>query len=199
VSDGISVMRRVIRHGESVRWRIGYWWSVIEGSGRAAIAEATACQARLPLRASSRVRGSASRGVTVIDDFGHHPTAITQTLTGLRHRYSGHRTWAVFEPRSNTTPRAVFQQELPAALGLADGVFLSEVARVEQIPVDERLHPEAVIEAIAATGKPAFYEKNADAILRRLVPLLRKNVMVVVFSNGDSMGFIPSCSLNWHR
>jgi UDP-N-acetylmuramate: L-alanyl-gamma-D-glutamyl-meso-diaminopimelate ligase len=69
-------------------------------------------------------------------------------------------------------------------LGLADGVFLSEVARLEQIPVDERLHPEAVIEAIAATGKPAFYEKNADAILRRLVPLLRKNDIVVVFSNG---------------
>jgi len=129
---------------------------------------------RLPLQASSRVRGSASRGVKVIDDFGHHPTAITQTLTGLRHRYSRHRIWAVFEPRSNTTRPAVFQQELPVALGLADGVFLSEVARLEQIPVDERLHPEAVIEAIAATGKPAFYEKNADAILRRLVPLLRK-------------------------
>ena len=117
------------------------------------------------------VRGEV-RGVKVIDDFGHHPTAITQTLTGLRHRYSRHRIWAVFEPRSNTTRRAVFQQELPVALGLADGVFLSEVARLDQIPVDERLHPEAVIEAIAATGKPAFYEKNADGILRRLVPLL---------------------------
>jgi len=50
--------------------------------------------------------------------------------------------------------------------------FSPEVARLDQIPVDERLHPEAVIEAIAATGKPAFYEKNADGILRRLVPLL---------------------------
>jgi len=58
------------------------------------------------------------------------------------------------------------------ALGLADGVFLSEVARLDQIPVEEWLRPEAVIEAIAATGKPAFYEKNADGILRRLVPLL---------------------------
>ena len=105
------------------------------------------------------VRGEV-RGVKVIDDFGHHPTAITQTLTGLRHRCSRHRIWAVFEPRSNTTRRAVFQQELPVALGLADGVFLSEVARLDQIPVDERLHPEAVIEAIAATGKPAFYEKE---------------------------------------
>src|SRR4029077_11503418 len=137
---------------------------------------------------SSRVRGSASRRVKVIDDFRHHPTAITQTLTGLRHPYSGHRIWAVFEPRSNTTRRAVFQQELPVALGLADGVFLSELARLERIPVDERLHPETVIEAIAATGKPEFYEKNADAILRRLVPLRRKNDIVVVFSDGGFDG-----------
>ena len=164
------------------------------GACRTVFAKATACQVRLPLRASSRVRGSASPGVKVIDDFGHQPTAITQTLTGLRRRCSGHRIWAVLEPRSNTTRRAVFQQELPVALGLVDGVFLSEVARLEQIPVDERLHPEAVIEAIAATGKPAFYEKNADATLRRLVPLLRKNDSVVVFSNGGFDGFTGSCS-----
>jgi UDP-N-acetylmuramate-alanine ligase len=83
--------------------------------------------------------------VKVIDDFGHHPTAIAQTLTALRHRYRGHRIWAVFEPRSNTTRRAVFQQLLPDALKLADGVFISQVARLEQIPEDERLNPEAVV------------------------------------------------------
>jgi UDP-N-acetylmuramate: L-alanyl-gamma-D-glutamyl-meso-diaminopimelate ligase len=133
------------------------------------------------------VRGEV-RGIKVIDDFGHHPTAISQTLMALRHRYPGHRIWAIFEPRSNTTRRAIFQQQLPDALGLADGVFLSEVARLDQIPAEERLHPEAVIEAIAAAGKPAFYEKNADAILRRLVPLLRENDIVAVFSNGGFDG-----------
>src|SRR5437762_10162087 len=65
------------------------------------------------------VRGE-ERGVKVIDDFGHHPTAIAHTLQALRHRYQGHRLWAVFEPRSNTTRRAVFQQQLPDALKLAD-------------------------------------------------------------------------------
>ena len=124
----------------------------------------------------------------MIDDFGHHPTAISQTLTALRHRYPGHRIWAVFEPRSNTTRRAIFQQQLPDALGLADGVFLAEVAKLDQIPAEERLHPEAVVEAIAAAGKPAFYEKNADAILRRLVPLLKENDIVAVFSNGGFDG-----------
>ena len=133
------------------------------------------------------VRGEA-RGVKVIDDFGHHPTAISATLHALRHRYPGHRLWAIFEPRSNTTRRAVFQQELPEALKLADGVFISQVARLEQIPEAERLNPAAVIDAIAEGGRPAFYEENADAIVDRIVPLLKAQDVVTVFSNGGFDG-----------
>src|SRR6266480_1630324 len=94
------------------------------------------------------VRGEA-RGVKVIDDFGHHPTAIGQTLQALRQRYQGQRIWAVFEPRSNTTRRAVFQKELPEALKVADGVFIAQVARLEQIPEAERLHPEQLVKEIS--------------------------------------------------
>ncbi len=129
------------------------------------------------------LRGEA-QGVKVIDDFGHHPTAVAQTLQALRHRYRGHRLWAVFEPRSNTTRRAVFQQQLPEALKLADGVFISQVARLEQIPEDERLKPEKVVAAIAKAGLPAFYEQNADTIVDRIIPMLRPKDVVVVFSNG---------------
>jgi len=129
------------------------------------------------------VRGEA-RGVKVIDDFGHHPTAIAQTLQALRHRFAGHRLWAIFEPRSNTTRRAVFQRQLPEALQLADGVFIAQVAKLEQIPEEERLKPEAVVDAIANSGRPAFYEENADAIVDRIVPMLRPKDVVVVFSNG---------------
>jgi UDP-N-acetylmuramate: L-alanyl-gamma-D-glutamyl-meso-diaminopimelate ligase len=129
------------------------------------------------------VRGEA-RGVKVIDDFGHHPTAIAQTLEALRHRYQGHRIWAVFEPRSNTTRRAVFQDSLPEALKLADGVFIAQVAKIEQIPESERLNPEAVVDLIAQSGRPAFYEENADAIVERITPLLQPNDIVAVFSNG---------------
>lgn len=133
------------------------------------------------------VRGEA-RGVKVIDDFGHHPTAISQTLTALRHRYPGHRLWAIFEPRSNTTRRAVFQHLLPDALKLADGVFIAQVARLDQIPEDERLNPEAVVGAIVASGRPAFYEPDAAHIVDRLVPLLQPNDVVAVFSNGGFEG-----------
>ena len=133
------------------------------------------------------VRGEA-RGVKVIDDFGHHPTAIAHTLVALRHRYPGHRLWAIFEPRSNTSRRAVFQQQLPAALKLADGVFIAQIAKLEQIPEAERLNPEAVVDAIADADRPAFYEKNADAIVDRIVPMLRANDIVTVFSNGGFDG-----------
>ena len=133
------------------------------------------------------VRGSA-RGITVIDDFGHHPTAIRETLTALRRRYPGQRLWAIFEPRSNTTRRAVFQHRLPEALQLADGIVISQVAALDQIPAAERLDPEAVVGALAAAGRPAYYERDAAAIVERLVPILQPNDIVTVFSNGGFDG-----------
>jgi UDP-N-acetylmuramate: L-alanyl-gamma-D-glutamyl-meso-diaminopimelate ligase len=129
------------------------------------------------------VRGEVN-GIKVIDDFGHHPTAIAQTLTALRHRYRQHRIWAIFEPRSNTTRRAVFQHELPNALKLADGVFISEVAKLEQIPEQERLDARALMREITKAKMPAFYEKDANAIVARIVPLLKRNDVVAIFSNG---------------
>jgi UDP-N-acetylmuramate: L-alanyl-gamma-D-glutamyl-meso-diaminopimelate ligase len=135
------------------------------------------------IKRRQEVRGEV-RGITVIDDFGHHPTAIRETLAGIRHRYANSRLWAIFEPRSNTTRRAVFQQELPKAFAEADGVFLSRVARIEQIPEAERLNPERVIADIASSGKPAFYEPTADDIIEKLRPLTRSGDIVVVFSNG---------------
>src|SRR6478672_1737212 len=129
------------------------------------------------------VRGEA-RGVTVIDDFAHHPTALRETIRALQHRYPGSRIWAVFEPRSNTTRRAIFQNELPDALKLADGVFISQIARLEQIPENERLDPQAVMKSIAAAGRPAFYEPDAAHIIEKLVPLLKAKDVVAVFSNG---------------
>jgi UDP-N-acetylmuramate: L-alanyl-gamma-D-glutamyl-meso-diaminopimelate ligase len=139
------------------------------------------------VRRRQEVRGEV-RGVTIIDDFGHHPTAIRQTLAGLRYQYPGSRLWAVFEPRSNTTRRAVFQKQLPEAFTGADGVVLAKVAKLEQIAESERLNPEKVVETIAASGKPAFYEPSADDIVCRLKPLVHKGDVIVIFSNGGFDG-----------
>jgi UDP-N-acetylmuramate: L-alanyl-gamma-D-glutamyl-meso-diaminopimelate ligase len=129
------------------------------------------------------VRGEV-RGIKIIDDFGHHPTAIAQTLRGLRHQFPRRRLWAVFEPRSNTTRRAIFQHELPKALAEADGVVMAQVARMEQLAPEQRLDPERVVQDIAATGRPAFYEADVDAIIARLRPLVQAPDVIVVLSNG---------------
>ena len=129
-----------------------------------------------------------SNGIKVIDDFGHHPTAIRETLLALRHRYPGHKIWAIFEPRTNTTRRAIFQTALPEALRLADGVILARVARLEQLPLEDRLDPERVVQTIQAFGIPAFYEPYVDDILHRVKPLAKPGDVIVVFSNGGFDG-----------
>ena len=133
------------------------------------------------------IRGTV-RGITIIDDFGHHPTAMKQTLAGLRKQYPGRKLWAVFEPRSNTTRRAVFQNTLPRAFDDADGVVMAKVARLDQIPEAERLHPEKVVADLQAAGKPAFYEPSVDDIIARLKPLVQEPDIIVVFSNGGFDG-----------
>ncbi len=140
------------------------------------------------VRRRQEVRGVAN-GVTVIDDFGHHPTAIHETLRGLRQLQGDKgRLWALFEPRSNSTRRAVFQDQLAAAFEHADGVVMARVAKLEQIPEHERLRPEQVVEDIRQTGKPAFYEDGTAAIVARAVELASPGDMVVVFSNGGFDG-----------
>jgi UDP-N-acetylmuramate: L-alanyl-gamma-D-glutamyl-meso-diaminopimelate ligase len=139
------------------------------------------------IRRRQEVRGEV-RGIRVIDDFGHHPTAIRQALLGLRQQYTESRIWAIFEPRSNTTRRAVFQETLPEALAIADGVIMAQVAKLEQIPEEERLHPEKVIESIAASGKPAFYAPGVDDIIETLRPRVNAPDVIVVFSNGGFGG-----------
>jgi UDP-N-acetylmuramate: L-alanyl-gamma-D-glutamyl-meso-diaminopimelate ligase len=129
-----------------------------------------------------------SGGVTVIDDFGHHPTAIRETMRALRVRFPGQRVWAVFEPRSNTTRRNVFQSELTSALALADGVAVAQVARLEQLHPHERLDPELLIENLRAGGKPAVYLPTADSIVEYLSGTVRANDVICVFSNGGFGG-----------
>jgi UDP-N-acetylmuramate: L-alanyl-gamma-D-glutamyl-meso-diaminopimelate ligase len=133
------------------------------------------------------LRGEAN-GIKVIDDFGHHPTAIRETILALRHRYPGHKIWAIFEPRTNTTRRAIFQSALPEALKFADGVILARVAKLEQLPLEDRLDPEQVVQTIRASGTPAFYEPYVDDILHRMKPLAKPGDVIVVFSNGGFDG-----------
>ncbi len=127
-------------------------------------------------------------GITLIDDFGHHPTAIHETLTGLSSRYLKARLWALFEPRSNTSRRAIFQQRLPAAFAPAHGVIIGAISRASLLEEKERLNPLELVDALRALGKKAFYEPSVDAIIRKLKPLLQPGDVVVLFSNGSFEG-----------
>ena len=134
------------------------------------------------------VRGVTDRGITIVDDFGHHPTAIREAIAGMRKRFDGARLWAVFEPRSNTTRRNVFQDALPEALGQADGVCLAAVARADKLAEDERLDTDLLMKTLRDQGLPAFYEPDADAIVARLEVEARDGDVIIVFSNGGFGG-----------
>jgi UDP-N-acetylmuramate: L-alanyl-gamma-D-glutamyl-meso-diaminopimelate ligase len=127
-------------------------------------------------------------GVTVIDDFGHHPTAIRETLKALRLRYPREKIWAVFEPRSNTTRRKVFQHELAAAFGEADVVVVAQVARLEQLAPEERLDPEELMQDLQRTGKPAVYLPDVEAIVTHVARHAAGGEVVCIFSNGGFGG-----------
>jgi UDP-N-acetylmuramate: L-alanyl-gamma-D-glutamyl-meso-diaminopimelate ligase len=126
--------------------------------------------------------------VTIIDDFAHHPTAIRETLKALREAYPGHRLWAVLEPRSNTLRRNVFERELVNSLSLADRIVLAGVFKLESIPQNERLHPEAVVEALKASGHQAMLLKDANKIVEVMAPELRPKDVVAILSNGGFDG-----------
>jgi UDP-N-acetylmuramate: L-alanyl-gamma-D-glutamyl-meso-diaminopimelate ligase len=133
------------------------------------------------------IRGIAG-GVTVVDDFGHHPTAIRETLRALRIKYPTQKVWAVFEPRSNTTRRNVFQSELARAFADADAVVISQIARLEQLAPEERLDPAKLIKDIQADGKDAAYLPDVEAIVTHLVRNARGGDVICVFSNGGFGG-----------
>ncbi len=127
-------------------------------------------------------------GVTVLDDFGHHPTAMRETLRALRLRYPHQKVWAVFEPRTNTTRRNVFQAELAGAFDDADAVVISAVARLELLAPEERLDPERLIGDLKTVGKDAAYLPDVDAIIAHLAKSAQGGDVVVVFSNGGFGG-----------
>jgi UDP-N-acetylmuramate: L-alanyl-gamma-D-glutamyl-meso-diaminopimelate ligase len=123
-------------------------------------------------------------GITVIDDFAHHPTAIRETLRALRSAYPGRRLWAVLEPRSNTLRRNVFERELVDSLALADEVVLAAVYQSDAVPASERLEPERVIAALLGRGVSAALCADADAIVAHGAPKMRAGDVVAILSNG---------------
>ena len=127
-------------------------------------------------------------GITLIDDFAHHPTAIAGTLKALRSRYPGSRLWAILEPRSNTLRRRVLQSDLARSLALADEVVVAGVFRSDAVPENERLELPELAADIVKNGGRARLIADADAIVQTVAPEMREGDVIAILSNGGFGG-----------
>ena len=129
------------------------------------------------------VRGIA-RGITVMDDFAHHPSAVRETISAVKPFYPDGRVVAVFEPRTNTSMRNIFQETYPGSFEAADMVCICSPGVKKNIPEDQRFSPGRLASDIGALGIPARHFENPDQIIDFLVPELRENDLVLIMSNG---------------
>ena len=127
-----------------------------------------------------------SRGVLVIDDFAHHPTAVAETIKAVKDAFTGRRLWAVFEPRSNTSRRNIFEREFALSLSLADRVVVSGLHQPEKIPEAERLSVERVVESInqSAGHEQGIVINGADNIAAHVAAHANAGDIILVMSNG---------------
>jgi UDP-N-acetylmuramate: L-alanyl-gamma-D-glutamyl-meso-diaminopimelate ligase len=156
------------------------------GVSRRQIKDALATFKNVKRRAE--VRGE-RRGILVIDDFAHHPTAVRETLRALRSRYGKRRLVAIFEPRSWSSRLAVFQEDYANAFAAADYVVIASVFDSHKVTEKGRaLDTNELIEAISQQGKPAIALPHADEIVSYIVPQLREGDVVAIMSNGGFGG-----------
>jgi UDP-N-acetylmuramate: L-alanyl-gamma-D-glutamyl-meso-diaminopimelate ligase len=127
-------------------------------------------------------------GITIIDDFAHHPTAIAGTLKALRSRYPGSRLWVILEPRSNTLRRRVLQNDLARSLAQADEIVVAGVFRSDAVPEAERLELPALAAEIEHHGRRARLLPDASAIVEQLAPEMRSGDVIAILSNGGFGG-----------
>ena len=130
-------------------------------------------------------------GITVIDDFAHHPTAVRETLRALRAKYPQKRCIAVFEPRSATSRRKIFQNDYSLALQEADGVFISAPYDQTRILAENQFSSEVLVQDLLRQGKEACLMKSVDEGVQEVYKRSRSGDLIAVLSNGGFEGFIP--------
>ena len=184
------------RHWADFEFSLAGEYNVLNATAAAAMASACGISAGQIVAALKSFKSVKRRlevkaevnGVTIIDDFAHHPTAIAETIKALRARYPGRRLWAILEPRSNTLRRNVLQNDLAQSLATADEVVVARVFRPEAIPESECLDLTALIARISHAGKHARAIPDADAIVAQVGGELRPGDVVVILSNGGFGG-----------
>ena len=134
------------------------------------------------------------KGILVVDDFAHHPTAVASTLEAARSRFPGRRIWALFEPRSNTAGRKMFEEEYAGAFAGADGLVLAPVYHARRLSEDARLDRGALVRRFHADGKPAFAPDTIPEIPEILRRETRAGDVLLLMSSG-AFGGLPETLL----
>ena len=197
--DPASTSWSVLRNGEpwaDFQFALGGEYNVMNATAAAALAHgcgiskvqiAAALKTFKSVKRRLEVRAQVN-GITIIDDFAHHPTAIAGTLKALRGRYPGGRLWAILEPRSNTLRRNLFQKELAASLAVADEVIVANVFKSESIPERERMDVATLAADVTRQGRRARIIPDADEIVQTVAPEMRPGDVVAILSNGGFGG-----------
>jgi UDP-N-acetylmuramate: L-alanyl-gamma-D-glutamyl-meso-diaminopimelate ligase len=139
------------------------------------------------VRRRMEIKGEAN-GVLMVEDFAHHPTAIRMTIEAARTRWPGRRIWAAIEPRSNTLRRKVFQDVLPDALAIADGIAIGPVNRAQMLADEDRLSPEAIADVLRKRGRQAKALASNAEVAEYLTDAVKPGDLVLVMSNGSFDG-----------
>jgi UDP-N-acetylmuramate: L-alanyl-gamma-D-glutamyl-meso-diaminopimelate ligase len=163
--------------------------------GAIAVGHASGLGATTMIEALRKVRGVKRRlevvgrvnTVTVYDDFAHHPTAVAETIAAVRTGHPGRRVWAVFEPRSASSCRRVFQDDFARAFGAADEVVIAKVFR-STLPDDQRLSESQLVSDVARAGRSARHIEGVDAIIDTIVRERQPGDVVLIMSNGGFDG-----------
>jgi len=129
------------------------------------------------------VRGNAA-GILVVDDFAHHPTAVRETLAGMRDRYRGRRLWAIFEPRTNTTRRSVFQDDYARSFDDADRIVIAAVDHPERAPEGQRFSVDRLVKELLGRGKDAILIPAVPEIVTHVAQRAEPGDVLLVMSNG---------------
>jgi UDP-N-acetylmuramate: L-alanyl-gamma-D-glutamyl-meso-diaminopimelate ligase len=126
--------------------------------------------------------------IRIYEDFAHHPTAVRETLQAVREVFHPARLWAIYEPRSATSRRNVFQGEIAEALAIADCVALPALFKPEKVPEGERLDIEQIIEDVRAMGRVAWNLGTVEGIIQKVREEARSGDVIVIMSNGGFGG-----------
>lgn len=161
--------------------------ALVIGLGVDPEAAAAALESFAGVRRRQEVRGEAG-GVVVVDDFAHHPTAVRETIAAIHARFPDRRLMALYEPRTNTSRRRFFESEYVSALSGADLAVVAGVYRADEIPADDRLRPEVVVQALRDAGTEAEYRPDVDGVIDAVLEHRSGRDVVLVLSNGNFGG-----------